>query len=337
MADRLTFYKPYLYIEINNNNVSAYITPYLVSFRYTDNDGLNKDESDDIEIEVEDSTYFFRDNPPSRGSSLKVRFGYEEIVRNTGTFFIDSYSFNYSRSGATFTIKALAKDVKASFRTLKTTAFENMTLKKISEDIAKKNGYKLYFEGDDVSFQRIDQYKQRDLEFLQKLCKRYGYSCKISDGKIVIRDLEKSLNNNGIYTITPEITVDLSIDVSSLYASDVDVVYLDPNKKDAISDNKKTKVKASQDKQVERIRVENKKQAEKVASAQKTLNEMKELQGRITTVGIPNLYASSQFELKGFGKFDGLYYCSTVIHEITRDGYTTEIEFLKNPQAGKKK
>jgi phage protein D len=338
MADRLTYYKPYLYIEINNNNVSAYITPYLLSFRYTDNDGLDKDESDDVEIEVDDSTYFFRDNPPARGSSLKVRFGYEETVRDAGTFFIDSYNFRYSRSGATFTIKALAKDVKASFRTLKTTAFENTTLKKIAEDIARKNGYRLFFEGNDINFQRIDQYKQRDLEFLQKLCKRYGYSCKIADKKIVIRDLEKSLNDNGIYVITPEITTDLDIEVSSLYASDVDVVYLDPNKKDSIADNKKTKVKASQDKQVERVRVENKKQAEKVASAQKTINEMKEHKGRITTIGIPNVYASSQIELKGFGKFDGLYYCSTVIHEITRNGYTTEIEFLKNPnQTGKKK
>jgi len=335
MADRVERYNLYLYVEINNKDVSAYITPYLLSFRYVDNDGLDKDESDDVEIELEDSTFFFRKNPPARGSSLKVRFGYEEAVRDAGTFYIDSYSFRYSRSGAVFSIKALAKDVKASYRTLKTTAFENTSLKKIAQEIASCNGYKLYFEGGDVSFQRIDQYKERDLEFLFKLCKRYGYTCKIADGKIVIQELESVLNRKAVYVLTPELVIDLEIEVSSLYAGEVDVVYLDPAKKDQTADKKKTQVKASKDTQKERVRVENKAQAEKISKAQKTINEMKELTGRLTCVGIPSVYASGQIELKGFDKFDGIYYVARVEHEMTRQGYTTRIEFMKNPGAKK--
>jgi len=322
MANRVALYKPFLYVEINNKDVSAYITPYLLSFRYIDNDGLDKDESDDVEIEVEDSTGFFRKNPPARGSSLKVRFGYEEAVRDAGVFFIDSYNFRYSR-GATFTIKATAKDVKASFRTLKTTAFENTSLKKIAEDIAKRNGYKLYFEGSDITFQRIDQYKQRDLEFLSKLCKRYGYTCKVADGKIVIQGIESILNRNATFVLTPEWVIDLEIEVSSLYAGAVDVVYLDPQKKEATADKKKANVKASQDRQVERVRVESKAQAERISNVQKTINEMRELRGRLTCVGIPSIYASGTIELRGFDKFDGVYYVAQVEHEMTRDDVKT--------------
>ena len=338
MANGLELFKPFLYVELNNKDVSAYITPYLLKFSYIDNDGLDKDESDDVEIELEDSTGFFRKNPPARGSSLKVRFGYEEEIRDAGTFFVDSYNFKYSRSGAVFTIRALAKDVKASYRTLKTTAFENTTLKKIAQDIANRNGYKLFWEGVDVSFQRIDQYKERDLEFLHKLCKRYGYTCKISDKKIVIRDIEHTLKNQKVlYVLTPEIVIDLDIEVSSLYAGQVEVIYLDPTKKEQTADKKKTQVKASQDKQKERVRVENKTQAERIGKAQQTLNEMKELKGNLTCVGIPGIYASGQIELKGFDRFDGVYYVSRVEHTMARDGYTTRIEFLKNPQGGKKK
>jgi phage protein D len=337
MADRVELFKPFLYVEINNRDVSAYITPYLLSFRYIDNDGLDKDESDDVEIEVEDSIGFFRKNPPARGSSLKVRFGYEEAVRDAGVFFIDSYTFRYSQSGATFTIKALAKDVKASFRTLKTTAFENTSLKKIAEDIAKRNGYKLYFEGSDITFQRIDQYKQRDLEFLSQLCKRYGYTCKTADGKIVIQGIESILNRNVMFVLTPEWVIDLGIEVSSLNAGTVDVVYLDPQKKEATADKKKANVEASQDKQVERVRVENKAQAERISNAQKALNEMREFKGRLTCVGIPSIYASGSIELKGFDNFDGVYYVAQVEHEIRRDGYTTRIEFLKKPGESKSK
>jgi len=333
MADRVARYKPYLYVELNNKDVSAYITPFLLKFRYIDNDGLEKDESDDVEIELEDSTGFFRKNPPARGSSLKVRFGYEEAVRDAGTFYIDSYSFRYSRAGAVFTIKALAKDVKASYRTLKTTAFENTSLKKIAQEIASRNGYGLYFEGSDVNFQRIDQYKERDLEFLFKLCKRYGYTCKIADNRIVIQELESVLNRKAVYVLTPELVIDLEIEVSSLYAGEVDVVYLDPNKKDQTADKKKTQVKASKDTQKERVRVENKAQAEKISKAQKTINEMKELTGMLTCIGIPSVYASGQIELKGFDKFDGTYYVSRVEHEMTRQGYTTRIGFMKNPVA----
>ncbi|MCS7232469.1 MAG: hypothetical protein RMJ67_10120, partial [Elusimicrobiota bacterium] len=128
MADRLVD-RPYLYVELNNKDVSTYVVPYLIGLTYIDNDGLEKEESDDVELELEDSQGFFRDNPPARGASLLVKFGYETRIRHAGRFFIDSYTYRAERSGDVFVLKALAKDVKASYRTVKTTAFENVSLK----------------------------------------------------------------------------------------------------------------------------------------------------------------------------------------------------------------
>ncbi len=337
MAEGLKVPEPYLYVEINNKDVSVYITPYLLNFTYIDNDGLQKDESDDVEIELEDSIGFFRGNPPARGSSLKVKFGYTEQIRNAGVFFIDSFSYRSSRSGDIFTIKALAKDVKASYRTIKTTAFENTTLRKIAEDIAKKNGYILDFAGDDVAFKRLTQQEKRDMQFLAELCKKYGYICKVSNKKLIIRSIGERLSEGSIYVLERQHVLEFSFEASSLYEAGIDVVYLDPQKKEVIKDRKTAEVKASGDTKKMNIRVENKAQAEKISKAQKTINEMKEIKARIISIGIPGLYAGGNVEVKGFGVFDRVYYVARAEHRISREGYTTELELLKNPEGKGKK
>lgn len=336
MADGLIVPEPYLYVELNNQDVSIYVVPYLLEFVYVDNDGLQKDESDDVEINLEDSQDFFKNNPPARGSSLKVKFGYTDQIRNAGVFFIDSFECSSGRSGDTFRIKALAKDVKASYRTIKTTAFENTSLKKIAEEIAKRQGYQLDFAGEDIAFTRITQQEKRDLQFLSELCRKYGYICKVSNKKLIVRSLEERLSSNKIYVLTREHVIDFSFEASSLYEGEVDVIYHDPQKKDNTQDKKKTKVKASGDTKKVNVRVENRAQAERIAKAQKILNEMKEVRARLTCVGIPSLYAGGNVEVKGFGVFDRVYYIARAEHRITRDGYTTELELYRNPEEAKK-
>jgi len=325
---------PYLYVELNNIDVSTYVTPHLISFRYIDNDGLEKDETDDVEITVSDAQGFFRDNPPARGSSLVVKFGYERTNRFAGTFYVDSYTYSWTREGATLTIKALSKDVKKSFRTKNTTAFENTTLRAIAYKIAQKHGYKLHFVGADVAFRRLTQYKEKDIEFLKRLCHRYGYTLKINNNTLVIREIQTLLQSESglAYVITPDLVHDLNIEVSSLYAGEVEVVYLDAEKEEVIRSSTATSVKNSGNIQKEEVRVESPAQAIKLGSAQKLRNEMKELQGTLKTDGLPFLYASCLFALEGFGKFDGTYYAAAVEHAIDRFGYTTTVEFRKAPR-----
>ncbi len=335
MANGLIVPEPYLYVELNNADITTHITPFLITFRYIDNDGLQKQESDDVEIELHDPEGFFRENPPARGSSLKVKFGYIDKARNAGVFFIDSYTYSVSRDGDRFTIKALAKDVKSSYRTIKTTAFENKTLKQIAEEIANRHGYKLHFKGEDISFTRLTQNQKRDLEFLSELCRLYGKTCKVSNKTLVIIDPEEPA---GIYKLTREHIISANFEVSSLYEQTAEVNYLDPNKKETTQDKKQSKVKASGDTQKLNIRVENKKQAETIAKKQAMLNSMKELQARIECVGIPGLHAGGWLTIEGFGRFDREYYIQTATHIITREGYTTELELLLAPsQGGKKK
>ncbi|MCS7317313.1 MAG: hypothetical protein NZZ41_03200 [Candidatus Dojkabacteria bacterium] len=330
MADGLID-KPYIYVELNNKDVSTYITPYLTRFTYTDNDGLNKDEVDDIEIEFEDSQDIFKNNPPSRGSSIKVKFGYQDLIQSSGIFFIDSYSYKNSRKGFLFTIKALATDVKASYRTIKTTAFENTSIKSIAEKIAKDNNYKLDFIGQNISFNRITQQEKRDLQFLHFLCSNYGYTCKVSNKKIIIRNIQEVLKQSNVYILKRNNIIDFEFEASSLFDSNIEVSYLDPDKKELTKDKINTNVKHSGNTKKKNIRVENQNQANMLAKAQKTISELKEVKAKILIEGNPNVYSTCNIGISGFGAFDRVYYIACAKHIISREGYTTELDIYRNP------
>jgi len=188
-----------------------------------------------------------------------------------------------------------------------------------------------------VAFQRLTQQEKRDLEWLVGLCKKYGFICKVSNKKLIVRSIDERLGEKTIYVLKRQDILEFSFETSSLYEGGIDVIYLDPQKKETVEDKKKTEVKASGDTKKVNVRVENKAQAERISKAQKTINEMKEVKANLTVVGIPGLYAGGNVEVQGFGAFDRVYYIARAEHKITRQGYTVELELMKNPQGGKKK
>ncbi|MGN1152705.1 MAG: hypothetical protein ACI4S3_01625, partial [Candidatus Gastranaerophilaceae bacterium] len=65
------------------------------------------------------------------------------------------------------------------------------TLKQIAKEIADKHGYTLVGEISDIRVDRITQNKERDLSFLTKLAKQYGYIFKIAENNLVFYDVSK--------------------------------------------------------------------------------------------------------------------------------------------------
>jgi len=58
--------------------------------------------------------------------------------------------------------------------------------------------------------------------------------------------------------------------------------------------------------------------------------EMKQIEATAMTIGIPNLVAKQNIEIRGVGsKFSGTYYCTSVRH-IFGDGYSCELKLKKN-------
>lgn len=81
-------------------------------------------------------------------------------------------------------------------------------------------------------------------------------------------------------------------------------------------------------------------QQKKAAEARFKEAELKQIEATALTIGLPQLQAKSNIEIKGVGrKFSGIYYCSSVRHSIDASGYSCELKLKKNAMgsgAGKK-
>lgn len=81
-------------------------------------------------------------------------------------------------------------------------------------------------------------------------------------------------------------------------------------------------------------------QMQKAAEAKFKEAELKMIEATAVTIGLPQLKAKQNIEIKGVGrKFSGIYYCQSVRHSIDSSGYSCELKLKKNALgsgAGKK-
>ncbi|MCL2593846.1 MAG: hypothetical protein FWD82_10865, partial [Defluviitaleaceae bacterium] len=105
-----------------------------------------------------------------------------------GTFEIDSCEL--SGPPAVFEIKAVSTPISSSIRReTKNRAWEDTTLEEIAGDIASGAGLRLMYEvREEIKLDRVDQLKSADLSYLQKLCRNYGVSLKVTNKRVVLFD-----------------------------------------------------------------------------------------------------------------------------------------------------
>ena len=98
--------------------------------------------------------------------------------------------FRSSGPPDTVSIKGQSVPVSSGIkRTDKTKSWKKIKLSKIAKEIADNVGLKCLFESqEDAEYDSIDQVKEPDLIFLQRLCNEAGLSLKVTAGQIVIFD-----------------------------------------------------------------------------------------------------------------------------------------------------
>ena len=168
--------KPIFKLEYNQKDITTDVAEYVTNIEYTD---YEHGQSDEISITFEDSKRLWQTTwLPSKGDKLTLSIGYEgEKLLNCGTFEIDEITFDTPPD--TLTVKGLAASIKKTLRQNNSIAYENKSLKQIAQEIAKRHGYTLVGEIDEIKVERITQNKQRDLTFLKNLAEQYGYIFKI--------------------------------------------------------------------------------------------------------------------------------------------------------------
>jgi hypothetical protein len=319
--------KPIFKIEYENKDITAHISPNVLSVSYTD---FEHGQSDEMEIQVEDKDNLWKSSwYPSKGDALKLNIGYEgEKLLNCGSFEIDELEFTSPPD--TITLKALAANIKKSLRQSNSVAYENKTLKQIAQEIANKHNLKFVGNIKDVKIKRITQHKKRDLEFLKNLAEEYGYIFKISDNKLTFYETAKLKNTNSAVIINKSDLISFNIrDKTHEQYKSCEVVYHNPKTKKAVT-SKINGNSSKADSLKLNSRCENKEQA--ILKAQASMDKNCPVEGSISVMGNPHLVAGLNIELKGLYHLSGKYHITQAKHSIDRtSGYKTDLEIVAVP------
>lgn len=333
---------PVFVLSYEQKNITSDITPYVRSVTYTD---YLSGQSDELEVELEDADgRWVRHWYPGKGDTLSLKIGYEAApLLPCGAFEIDEIEF--AQPPATVSIRGLATGVKKSVRTRVGRAYENTTLAAIAQRIAKRNKLTLTGKIRDIRIDRVTQYQERDVEFLTRLAREYGYAFKIVGSKLVFTELADLRDGGTVATLkaTDLISIRMRDKIKDVY-QEAKGKYHDPKTKKLVVYG----VKGDQVTEVGHTTAATKKQSGSAASgdtlklstrsgskaaaqakAQAALDKanLQQTAGNLTLPGNPKLVAGTTFALADCGKLSGKYLVESARHHIDRGGgYTTELE-----------
>ena len=321
-------------------NISDEVKPHLISCTYTDK---VHGESDEIEFTVQDHKGLWR-GPwcPEHGDSVDLSIGYKgSPLVNCGTFELDEPSPSMGRSGDTMAIKGVATAVTKALRTKKTKGFDNQSLKQVVDKIAAEQGLTVIGPVPDIQFERVTQRRERDLQFLTRLAENFGAYFTVKGSKLVFIERDKVHEREEIMTIseaaglvdgiiapsTVWISADLKRGAHKTY-SKAKATYWDGNRKKKIEVEVEDKGVRTGDTLRIDDRVENESQARARAKAELQKANQKQFSGSMELVGNPYVVAGQTISLDaGFGKWAQKYVIKQSRHALTRQAYTTNIEF----------
>ncbi|MFC2736471.1 MAG: phage late control D family protein [Leptotrichia wadei] len=225
-------------VIFNKVDISDEIAHSISSLNYTDN---SKNAIDDLEIELENLDYrWLKEWYPDENAQLLVGI-HEELENETnfldlGTFYVDEPTFEDHK----LTLKCLALPLDQNIRDQKNSvAWERVTLKELVMQIANKHEMNAELYAENVFFERLDQNKETDLAFINRVVKEIGLNTKVSDDKIIIFDDEEMEKNDTIevFNIKDYRIRSFSLKKKNKEIYDkVEVSYYDPDKKKVVKE-----------------------------------------------------------------------------------------------------
>lgn len=187
-------------VAFDGADITKSIRPYLISVSYLDNE---EDETDELQIQVQDRDSVWMEKwlieAIEAASAAKFKMeavilrenwtgGGKDAILPCGEFELDSVAA--SGPPARITIKGTSLPFSAQVRqTLKSKAWESYTLSGIANEIAGANGMVCMYESAaDPFYDRVEQIKTSDIEFLSTLCHNAGISLKATNRILVLFD-----------------------------------------------------------------------------------------------------------------------------------------------------
>jgi len=317
---------PDFHLLYNNKNITEDISSCLRSITYVDN---TAGETDEISIEVDDVDGRWKgDWYPQKGAKLTLQIGMlSGSPLSCGVFTVDELDITGPPS--VVIIKALAAGTGKAVRTKNSYAHDNKTLRQIVQTVAQKHGFAVLGEIPDIQTSYVLQNNETDLKFLHSLSRQYGCTFNLRDNQLVF-------TNSDTLEASPGVAILTETDMSSYSFNDKtvgtfvgsDVKHYSQKENEVITGSALDEDYDGEDVEVIRVHADSSQQAEAKAKASLSGSNAREKTGSITCSGNTLLMAGNNFNVKGFGRFDGLYHIITSTHTIVKgEGYKTGIAF----------
>jgi len=310
-------------------NITADVSEMVLAIRYIDRvDGT----SGELEIELEDSTKLWQ-GPwyPAIGDIVSLQIGYSsELLLDCGTFQIDELELDGPPD--VMKLRCLAAYITTAMRTANTVAYENVGIVEIAAQVAAKYGLTLVTASSesesDITFARLTQRRQMDLEFLKRLAREHNFDFTVRAGQLIFYE-------RAALEVVPAATLISRSDTlrfafrnraRRIYAS-AEFSYFDPDTKELITQSVAADGPSPTSDTLKIVaRCENAEQAQVKAEAALHLHNMVLVDASIEGPGNTVLVAGNNVQLSGWGALDGKYLIETAKHHIGRaTGYTTAI------------
>ena len=185
----------------------------------------------------------------------------------------------------------------------------------------------MFESASDPSYQRLEQYRQSDMQFLERLCKNAGMSVKATDRMIVIFDKGKFEARAPVRTIRRGggyIRYSLPMRKADAQYSSCRVSCTDPLTGRCIEGIARS---GEGGQQLEiKAKVNSPGEAQAMAEARLKLHNKFSVCPGFTLPGDPVLLSGNTVQLAGWGAFDGKYIINSAVHKVDNGGYTTQVK-----------
>ncbi len=334
--------KPTVTLLYNGKDCTKDFSKYLNSLSFTD---FEDEQSDELNISLNDSDGYFSSLwYPDKGDKLTCSIDFDGTTFDCGTTTIDENTFDFTLSGDTATIKALATSTNFSVRTNQIKNHSGKTLRQIADEIGKRYGFTVLGEGGEEKVGSIVQKNESDIAFLKRVSKLYGYIFNIKNNYLSFIKIDSLISQDPLFTLdkTDCKNISLSDSVTKLYGK-CRVQYFDSKSKSLktytavgnteITDTLNIYKKCNSLNEAVQIANSALKQGSKeitgnieVSLPVKTTPPSAPLQER----GINSLFmAGVNFNLTGIGRFEGTYHIKSSKRTIDSTGLRIQGEIQK--------
>lgn len=319
-------------ININGQNVSGYITPFLESLTYTD---VLEGEASTAEITLEDTNCLWRSQWfPARGDTMSItlirRNWNEEGQVETlplNAFEVDEIVCSAPPNRAKIKLNSIANN--SQIRSVaRSQSWENTRLSRIAADVAGAAGMALYYDAaDDPLIERAEQDEESGLKFLFKMSKDAGLLLKVEGEALIICDEEKYEARSAAVTLSyGDVAIKnfrATATINEIYSSAV-VRYKHGRQGELIEGRYKAGGKSGGMTLRINQKVSSAGEAQRLARKKLREKNREEIKVELECIGNFVFVAGNVFELKDFGAFDGNYLIERAVHQIG-NGYSCRI------------